>query len=129
MPRVTAARRFGFQVLTIPRHTFISSAPAIPHRPTPPDAAKATISTPVPGSLVNGDVTNYPPPSFSPDTGLFYVPENNSLRITYLIDADPRGSMGLGGTQGGGGMSYGSYIDAIDYKTGKVAWRHEISGG
>jgi alcohol dehydrogenase (cytochrome c) len=83
----------------------------------------------VPGSLVNGDVTNYPPPSFSPDTGLFYVPENNSLRITYLIDPDPRGSMGLGGTMGGGGLSYGTYIDAIDYKTGKVAWRHEISGG
>jgi len=37
--------------------------------------------------------------------------------------------MGLGGTMGGGGSGYGSYIDAIDYKTGKVAWRHEISGG
>jgi alcohol dehydrogenase (cytochrome c) len=82
----------------------------------------------IPGSLVNGDVTNYPPPSFSPSTGLFYVPENNSLRITYLIDPDPRGSMGLGGTMGGGGLSYGSYIDAIDYRTGEVVWRHEISG-
>jgi alcohol dehydrogenase (cytochrome c) len=28
----------------------------------------------IPGSLVNGDVTNYPPPSFSPETGFFYVP-------------------------------------------------------
>ncbi len=82
----------------------------------------------IPGSLVNGDVTNYPPPSFSPSTGLFYVPENNSLRITYLIDPDPRGSMGLGGTMGGGGVNYGSYIDAIDYRTGEVVWRHEISG-
>jgi alcohol dehydrogenase (cytochrome c) len=82
----------------------------------------------IPGSLVNGDVTNYPPPSFSPDTGLFYVPENNSLRITYLIDPDPRGSMGLGGTQGGGGVSYGSFIDAIDYRTGEVIWRHEVGG-
>ena len=82
----------------------------------------------IPGSLVNGDVTNYPPPSFSPETGLFYVPENNSLRITYLIDPDPRGSMGLGGTMGGGGVNYGSYIDAIDYRTGEVIWRHEISG-
>ncbi len=94
-------------------------------RPKRNPAKDATI----PGSLVSGDVTNYPPPSFSPDTGLFYVPENNSLRITYLIDPDPRGSMGLGGTAGGGGLSYGSYIDAIDYKTGTVAWRHEISGG
>jgi alcohol dehydrogenase (cytochrome c) len=82
----------------------------------------------IPGSLVNGDVTNYPPPSFSPATGLFYVPENNSLRITYLIDPDPRGSMGLGGTMGGGGVSYGSFIDAIDYRTGEVVWRHEVAG-
>jgi alcohol dehydrogenase (cytochrome c) len=80
------------------------------------------------GSLVSGDVTNYPPPSFAPETGLFYVPENNSMHITYLIDTDPRGSMGLGGTMNGGGASYGSFIDAIDYRTGEVVWRHEVSG-
>ncbi|MBS1854982.1 MAG: acido-empty-quinoprotein group A [Acidobacteria bacterium] len=80
------------------------------------------------GSLVSGDVTNYPPPSFSPETGLFYVPENNSLRIDYLIDPDPRGSMGLGGTMNGGNISYGSNIDAIDYRTGEVVWRHEVAG-
>lgn len=82
----------------------------------------------IPGSIVSGDVTNYPPPSFSPLTGLFYVPERNSLRISYLIDPDPRGSMGLGGTMGGGGINYGSYIDAIDYRTGEVVWRHENEG-
>ena len=48
------------------------------------------------GSLVNGDVTNYPPPTFSPETGLFYVHEQNSMRISYLMEPDPRGSMGLG---------------------------------
>lgn len=93
-------------------------------RPKRNPAKDATI----PGSLVNADVTNYPPPSFSPETRLFYVPERNSLRITYLIDPDPRGSMGLGGTMGGGGISYGSYIDAIDYRTGEVVWRHENEG-
>ncbi len=82
----------------------------------------------VAGSLVNNDVTNYPPPSFSPLTGLFYVPEQNTLRISYLFDTDPRGSMGLGGTGGGGGLSWGSFIDAIDYKTGKIVWRHENAG-
>jgi alcohol dehydrogenase (cytochrome c) len=82
----------------------------------------------VAGSLVNNDVTNYPPPTFSPDTGLFYVLETNNLRIDYLIDTDPRGSMGLGGAQNGASLSYGTFIDAIDYKTGKVAWRHEIFG-
>ncbi len=82
------------------------------------------------GSLVNNDVTNYPPPTFSPDTGLFYVHEQNSLRVYYLMDPDPRGSMGLGGTGGGGvGLNYGTNLVAIDYKTGKVAWRHELQGG
>jgi alcohol dehydrogenase (cytochrome c) len=37
--------------------------------------------------------------------------------------------MGLGGTMTGGFSSYGTSIDAIDYQTGKVVWRHEISGG
>ena len=37
--------------------------------------------------------------------------------------------MGLAGTGGGGGnLSWGSFIDAIDYKTGKIVWRHESSG-
>jgi len=81
------------------------------------------------GSLVNGDVTNYPPPTFSPDTGLFYVHEQNSLRVSYLMDPDPRGSMGLGGTGGGANLSWGTNIIAIDFKTGKVVWRKEINGG
>jgi alcohol dehydrogenase (cytochrome c) len=81
------------------------------------------------GSLGNGDVTNYPPPTFSPLTGLFYVHEQNSMRISYLMEPDPRGSMGLGGTSGGGNLSWGTNIVAIDYKTGKVSWRKEINGG
>ncbi len=81
------------------------------------------------GSLVNGDVTNYPPPTFSPLTGLFYVHEQNSMRISYLMEPDPRGSMGLGGTSGGANLSWGTNIVAIDYKTGKIVWRKEINGG
>ena len=81
------------------------------------------------GSLVNGDVLNYPPPTFSPDTGQFYVHEQNSMRISYLMEPDPRGSMGLGGTTGGGNLSWGTFIVALDYKTGKVTWRKELNGG
>ena len=81
------------------------------------------------GALVTDDVLNYPPPTFSPDTGLFYVHEQNSLRITYLLEPDPRGSMGLGGIASGGSFSYGTFLDAIDYKTGKVKWRHELTNG
>ena len=83
----------------------------------------------IPGAIVSSSATNWPPPAYSPDTGLFYVPESNSLSIRYLIDDDPRGSMGLGGTQGGGGVSMGGSITAIDPKTAKVAWRHELQGG
>jgi len=83
----------------------------------------------IPGSLVNADVNNYPPPTFSPQTGLFYVHEQNTMRIDYLMDPDPRGSMGLGGTSGGASLNYGTYITAIDYETGKIVWRHEINGG
>jgi alcohol dehydrogenase (cytochrome c) len=81
------------------------------------------------GSIVSGSATNWPPPAYSPDTGLFYLPENNSLSIRYLIDADPRGSMGLGGSQNGGGVAMGGSITAMDPKTATVAWRHELPGG
>ncbi len=80
------------------------------------------------GSLVNNDVLNYPPATFSPDSGLFYVHEQNNLRLYYLMDPDPRGSMGLGGTGGGASFSWPTYIDAIDYTTGKIKWKHEVSG-
>jgi alcohol dehydrogenase (cytochrome c) len=83
----------------------------------------------IPGAIVNGSTTNWPPPAYSPDTGLFYVPENNGLSVVYLIDPDPRGSMGLGGRQSSGIGSYGSYVTAIDPKTGRIAWRHELPGG
>ncbi len=82
----------------------------------------------IPGTIVNGSTTNWPPPAYSPDTGLFYVPENNGLSIVYLIDPDPRGSMGLGGRQGAAIGGYGNFITAIDPKTAKATWRHELPG-
>jgi alcohol dehydrogenase (cytochrome c) len=81
------------------------------------------------GSLVNGDVLNYPRPAFSPDTGLFYVHEQNTMRISYLMEPDPRGSMGLGGTTGGGNLSWGTHLVAIDYRNGNIVWRKELNGG
>ena len=56
--------------------------------------------------------------------GYFYVAELNGCSVFYLTDADPRGSMGLGGHQEVNIGSTGAYLTAIDYKTGKVAWRH-----
>ena len=86
----------------------------------------------IPGSLVSpveSGVTNWPPPAYSPDTGLFYVPEHNGFNLLYLTDPDPRGSMGLGGKSVSGVGSAGDFLTAIDYKTGRVAWRKPISGG
>jgi alcohol dehydrogenase (cytochrome c) len=83
------------------------------------------------GALVspaNGGVTNWPPPSFSPDTGLFYVPQSDSYAMYYLTETDPRGAMGLGGKEEVSLGSLGSYLTAIDYKTGKIAWRHRYPG-
>jgi alcohol dehydrogenase (cytochrome c) len=59
---------------------------------------------------------------------LFYVAENNAYSIFYLTDVDPRGSMGLGGKEEVGVGSAGDYLTAIDYQTGKVAWRHPYWG-
>jgi alcohol dehydrogenase (cytochrome c) len=80
----------------------------------------------IPGALVSptaGGTINWEPPAYSPDTGLFYVSERNGFSIFYLIDPDPRGSMGLGGNQSVNAGSQGSFLTAIDPKTGKVAWR------
>ena len=94
-----------------------------------PDPAKEAT---IPGSLVSpveGGVTNWPPAAYSPDTGLFYVPEHNGFNMLYLTDPDPRGSMGLGGKTVYGLGSLGDFLTAIDYKTGRVAWRHPFPGG
>src|SRR5262249_58553876 len=41
-------------------------------------------------SSANGGATNWPPPSFSPDTGLFYVPTAETWAMYYLTETDPR---------------------------------------
>jgi alcohol dehydrogenase (cytochrome c) len=83
------------------------------------------------GALVspgNQGITNWMPPAYSPDTGFMYVPTTDSYAMYYLTTTDPRGSMGLGGKDEQSLGSAGSYITAIDYKTGKVAWQHRFSG-
>ena len=71
-------------------------------------------------------VTNWPPPASSPDTGLFYVPQNESYSMYYLTETDPLGAMGLGGKEEQNVDSLGTFLTAIDYKTGKVAWQHTL---
>ena len=131
--RSTGMARPGFPASTIRTPTCTCTAPAIrwaqgldpkgqPKRNPHKDAQIA-------GTLVNGSVLNHPPPTFSPDTGLFYINENNGLSVSYLMEPDPRGSMGLGGITSGGGVSLSNTIVAVDYKTGKIAWRKNTNGG
>jgi len=92
--------------------------------PEPNPAKEATI----PGSLVSpieGGVTNWQPPAFNPNLGLFYTHENNGFNIIYLTDPDPRGSMGLGGKRVAIMGFDNAALNAIDYKTGLPKWRHE----
>ena len=78
------------------------------------------------GSLVSptsdGSI-NWEPPAYSPDTQMFYVAEHNTFSIFYITDLDPRGSMGLGGKEEAEVGTASTFLTAIDYKTGKAAWR------
>jgi len=71
--------------------------------------------------------TNWQAPSFSPQTGLFYVGTSRSYSMYYLTDTDdhPEGWGGLDSTVG----SEGNAVLAIDYKTGNTVWRHEWPSG
>jgi alcohol dehydrogenase (cytochrome c) len=82
----------------------------------------------VPGTLVIPDTngaTNWPPPSFSPDTGLFYVGTRQGASIMYLTDTDPRPQGWAAAERGLGNV--GSELKAIDYKTGKVRWSRPLA--
>ena len=77
-------------------------------------------------SSANGGATNWPPPAYSPLTGLLYVPMTENYAMYYLSETDPRGAMGLGGKEEINVATIGSYISAIDYKTGKIVWKHKF---
>jgi len=83
------------------------------------------------GALVSPTASgtiNWEPPAYSPDTGLFYVTERNGYSLFYLTDPDPRGSMGLGGVERVNVGAAGSYLTAIDPKTGRIVWREQYPG-
>lgn len=69
--------------------------------------------------------TNWFPPSFDPETGLFYVNAEKGFSLFYLIDTS-KNPEGYGGT--GQTLWWQSVLEAIDYKTGKVCWSHAFPG-
>jgi alcohol dehydrogenase (cytochrome c) len=83
------------------------------------------------GSLVspdNGGATNWYPPSYDAQTGLFYVVLREVYSMYYLTSKDPRMIMGLGGSEQDAVGSLGTSIAAIDYHTGKLAWKYRFEG-
>jgi alcohol dehydrogenase (cytochrome c) len=80
------------------------------------------------GALVSpasGGGTNWPPPSFDPDSGLFFVSSTWSYSVYYLTDTSDR-------PEGYGGRDAGLWtqpsLTAIDYQTGKIRWKHVFPG-
>jgi acido-empty-quinoprotein group A len=72
-------------------------------------------------TINGGGGTNWMPPSYSPQTGLFYVNATRGYSVTYLTDtsANPEG-------YGGSSRNLWSQhvLEALDYKTGEVKWSH-----
>jgi alcohol dehydrogenase (cytochrome c) len=72
-----------------------------------------------------GGMTNYRSPSFDPKTGLFIVDAHPSWSLYFAKPAD--------GTYGWAGADYGVWgkgvIEAIDYRTGKIRWTHDVGRG
>jgi alcohol dehydrogenase (cytochrome c) len=72
-----------------------------------------------------GGMTNYRSPSFDPKTGLFVVSAKPAYSIYFSKPAD--------GTYGWAGADYGLWskavLEAIDYRTGKTRWSHELGQG
>jgi alcohol dehydrogenase (cytochrome c) len=73
----------------------------------------------------NGAV-NWQSPTFSPQTGLFYVNASRAYSVYYLYDPSDNPA-GWGGTDRGGWSE--SMLQAIDYQTGKVRWSHTWKSG
>jgi acido-empty-quinoprotein group A len=92
-----------------------------------PDPAKFPATDGVLVSPASGGATNWPSPSFDPETGLLYVGSNRTFSMYYLTDTDPRPE-GWGGVDSVVGGDGGALL-AIDYKTGNIAWRHDWPSG
>ncbi|HEX4808108.1 MAG TPA: acido-empty-quinoprotein group A [Bryobacteraceae bacterium] len=70
--------------------------------------------------------TNWPPPSYDPQTELFYLNGTEGYGMAYLYDTSDQPE-GYGGG-GGGAFDNRSALFALDIRTGNVRWKHEHNG-
>jgi alcohol dehydrogenase (cytochrome c) len=128
-----AARNGYFFVLDRTNGAHVVSKPFVPlnwakgiddkGQPIPDPQRQPTVD----GNLLTingGGGTNWMPPSYSPQTGLFYVNANIGYSLTYLTDTSEH-------PEGYGGSIRGLWsqhvLEALDYRTGAVKWRHAYS--
>lgn len=86
-----------------------------------PNPAKITEGN---GTLIapnQGGAANWPPPSFDPVTGLFYVNAADAYSIYYTFDNSAKPEGWAGNDRGGWSQEV---LRAIDYKTGQIRWSH-----
>lgn len=118
-------RTNGKHLLTAPfvDQTWSSSYDADGHPIPKPHVAPSPDGALVEPATAGG--TNWMAPSYDPQTGLFYVTATRTFSIYYLT--------ARGKAEGWGGRDRGLWDDtatrAIDYKTGKIAWTHELGRG
>jgi alcohol dehydrogenase (cytochrome c) len=89
----------------------------IPNPEKDPQVAGVLVSPP------SGGGTNWPSPSYDPETQLFYVSTSAMYSVFYLTDTDAHPE-GYGATEKSSG-GLGNTLRALDYHTGKLVWRHD----
>ncbi|MFM2126246.1 MAG: hypothetical protein RL328_2697 [Acidobacteriota bacterium] len=90
-----------------------------------PDPAKEPSQDGVLVAPNEAGATNFRPPSFDPKTGLFVVNAQDGYGI-YFFKSE-HGGYGWAGADYN--LAGKSFLRAIDYKTGRIAWSHAIGDG
>jgi alcohol dehydrogenase (cytochrome c) len=89
----------------------------IPNPEKEPKVNGAMIDMPAMGA------TNWPPPSYDPQTELFYFNGTTGYGMAYLYDTSDKPE-GYGGG-GGGNFDSRSALFAMDIRTGAIKWKHD----
>lgn len=118
-------RTNGKSLLTVPFAT-VNWARGIDAQGRPiPDPAKQPSADGILVAPNESGATNFRPPSFDPQTGLFIVSAQDGYGIYFYQSGH--------GAYGWAGADYGvagrAFLRAIDYKTGKIVWNHPIGDG
>lgn len=83
------------------------------------------------GALVspnNGGAANWAPPSFDPQTGLFYVNAVEGFEEVYRTLRPGGKAEGSGGASEHELGGLGARLEAIEYQTGQIKWAHLYPG-